>query len=275
MYRIINIIISLLLILMIMVGCGKQGSPASNTSPVKTEEVAVKTDGKADDKAKEEEDKNEFDYKVIDEKFKEEGIEINFPQIVSENNPTESDLINDVIQENIKSILSLYSSEEKPSITLDYTMSEYDKKALSIVYKGLYSQKDAAYPTNLFYTLNIYLGKDIRAIPLNELFKIDEFFVSQFKNGMYSPQIEGLDLEESGQNPKEIIESIYTDAQLIEQFKEENAKYYLADQGVILSVEAPHAIGDHIEMAIPYEAIEGNFVKENPVWQDYLFKDEG
>ena len=41
--------------------------------------------------------------------------------------------------------------------------------------------------------------------------------------------------------------------------------------GVIVSIEVPQALGDHLEMAINYETIEANMIKSSPVWKDYLF----
>jgi hypothetical protein len=45
--------------------------------------------------------------------------------------------------------------------------------------------------------------------------------------------------------------------------------------GVIVSIEVPHAVSDHLEMAIPYEAVESNMIKSSPLWKDYLFIKDG
>jgi hypothetical protein len=45
----------------------------------------------------------------------------------------------------------------------------------------------------------------------------------------------------------------------------------MADQGVNISIEVPHALVDHLEMDVNYESIEKNIEKNKPIWKDYLF----
>ena len=84
-----------------------------------------------------------------------------------------------------------------------------------------------------------------------------------------------MDLEKSNVNIKEVIEREYSNKDLISLFQKAEANYKLTEYGVILSIEVPHALGDHLEMAINYETIEINLIKNSPTWKDYLFLNKG
>ena len=118
-----------------------------------------------------------------------------------------------------------------------------DNKVLSISYQGTSYFEKAAYPVNIYHTQNTTLS-EVDTLPLKDIFIIDDHFVEAFKSGIYSNSRDDLD---------------------------NDANYKLTKYGVILSIEVPHAIGDHLEMAIPYEAMEANMIKNSLVWKDYLF----
>ncbi|HEY5562669.1 MAG TPA: hypothetical protein VIK72_13105 [Clostridiaceae bacterium] len=145
-----------------------------------------------------------------------------------------------------------------------------DNKVLSISYQGTSYFEKAAYPVNIYHTQNTTLS-EVDTLPLKDIFIIDDHFVEAFKSGIYSNSRDDLDLEKSGVNLKETIESQYSNKDLVDLFQKNDANYKLTKYGVILSIEVPHAIGDHLEMAIPYEAVEANMIKNSPVWKDYLF----
>lgn len=45
----------------------------------------------------------------------------------------------------------------------------------------------------------------------------------------------------------------------------------MTEYGVIVSIEVPHAMGDHMEMAIPYETVEILMkTEDSTVWSNYL-----
>jgi hypothetical protein len=104
---------------------------------------------------------------------------------------------------------------------------------------------------------------------LKDLFKIDNNFIEAFKAGTYSSSIEGLDLGKSGVNIKETIETQYSNNALISLFQKDEANFVLTSDGVIISIEVPHVLGDHLEMSIPYKSVEANMIKSSSVWKDY------
>lgn len=220
------------------------------------------------------EKKEEFTYSIIDETYTEKRITIRFPQLTKVSNPTKEDSINKSIQENIRRELDSLRNEGKDmgalTLNLNYEIAGYGQKVLSISYQGYAHFEQAASPVNVYHTQNITLD-NAETISLKDIFKIDDFFVEQFKKGMYSPSKEDLNLENSGVNLKEEIERQYSNQDLINLFQSSEVNYKLTQYGVIVSIEVPHALGDHLEMAINYETIETNIIKSSSVWKDYLF----
>jgi hypothetical protein len=252
----------------------KQSTVNKDTNVVKTEpsiETPVKN---TEVKNSELVEKADFTYSIIDETYTEEGITIKFPQLNKANNEAKADSVNKIIQESIRMKLdSLRMGQEDMGaffVDLKYETTGYDNKVLSIVYQGTSNFEKSAYPANIYYMKNISLG-EVDALTLKDIFVIDDNFIEAFKSGSYSPSRDDLDLEKSGVNIKETIESQYSNKDLMDYFEKQEVNYKLTMEGVILSIEVPHAIGDHLEMAIPYEAVEANMIKSSPVWKDYLF----
>ena len=265
-----------LILTMSLVACAKKEVSKETLS---TNQDVKKSDSEekvvSEKKTVPEKKNEEFTYSIIDETYTETGVNLKFPQLAKANNPTKADTINKAIQENIRETLDSLRSGEKDmgNLTLDlnYEIAGYGKKVLSISYQGYAHYEQAVKPLNVYYAQNIALGDDVHTIPLKDIFTINDFFVERFKLGMYSPSRADLDLEKSGVNLKEAIEQQYSNQELINLFQKAEANYKLTEYGVIVSIEVPHALGDHLEMAINYETIEINMIKSSQVWKDYLF----
>ncbi|MFA6808783.1 MAG: hypothetical protein WCR27_07305 [Eubacteriales bacterium] len=258
-----------LVLVMSIVACGNKD--ASKDTPTTNQDVK-KTDTKENVISNK---KEELTYSITDETYTETGITIKFPQLSKANDPIIADSINKAIQENIKEILGSLRSEEDGlgafTLDLNYEIAGYGNKVFAISYQGYAHYVQGAYPTNVYYTQNIVMKDDVHAIALKDIFMINDAFVEQFKSGVYSTSRTDLDLEKSGVNPKEVIEGQYSNQELISLFQSAEATYKLTENGVVVSVEVPHALGDHLEMAINYDNIEANMIKSSPVWQDYQF----
>jgi len=283
-------LVVILITVMSLVACAKKetskDTPSTNQD-VKKPESVVKTDSsekvvpviKADPVNKVVPDsKAAFTYSIIDETYTEKGITIKFPQLTKASDPIKGDSINKSIQESIRSKLDSLriGNEDLGALTLDlsYEMAGYGNKVLSITYQGYSNYEQANSPVNIYHTQNIALN-DVHTMTLKESFTINDFFVERFKSGMYSPSRADLDLEKAGVNIKEEIERQYSNKDLISLFQKAEANYKLTEYGVVLSIEVPHALGDHLEMAVPYETIEINIIRNNPLWKDYLFLNSG
>ena len=279
-----NIQRSFLSVLIVALALSLTACSGKEASEVRTKSTAVTQESSVNDTNSKEtavnnsvttktdaEIKAAFTYSIIDEAYTEDGIIIKFPQLTKASDPQKADAVNKAIQDDIKKELdSLKNGMEDMelfSLDLKYDLAGYSNKVLSISYQGTSNFEKAAYPVNVYHTQNIVLD-DVSNLPLKDIITIDSFFVGQFKSGMYSPTNEDLNLEKEGVNLKEVIEGQYSDAELISLFQKEDANYKLTKAGIILSVEVPHAIGDHLEMTINYELIKGNMIKSSPVWKD-------
>lgn len=259
-----------LLMLLFLSACGPKENALQSDTVQNSSSDSVSTDSVSAISVSSE----AFSYTVMDETYTDEGINAKYPQLINANDNQKADSVNKAIQTDIRTYLDNLktNAQEIGKLTLDlkYEIAGYKDKVLSIEYNGVSSTGDAAYPVNVYHTCSIDLSST-DFITLRDLFKIDSFFVQQFISGMYSPYTDDLDLETAGVDLKETISGQYSEQALIDLFSSATVNYRLTDQGVILSVEVPHALGDHMEMAINYESIERNIVKDNPIWKDYLF----
>ncbi|WHH57750.1 protease inhibitor I42 family protein [Petroclostridium sp. X23] len=214
-----------------------------------------------------------YTYDIEGRNWNVEGITVKYPMIVNSNIQEKSDEANDLIMNDMSTLIEIIKKNvNDETLTVDgvFDYSQISPTVLSICYEIDYYAESLAYPVSLYHTLTISLDQ-VAAIPLSDLFVIDETFVEDFKTmWMYAP-FRDLDLEASGVNIKEEIEKLYSNKELIKLFSQANAQYYLIDQGLILSIEVPHALGDHLEMATKYEFLEIYMKKDHPLWKDYMF----
>ncbi len=216
-----------------------------------------------------------FTYEIEDGVWEEEGIiDVTYPVLVNTNNEERADLINEAIGADMYNLIDGFLSlaEDPASMTIESTYEYTDSiwPAISISYLGSYYAEAAAYPVSFFHTITINLNT-AEVVPLSDFFVIDDTFVEAFMMGTYAPLIKGLDLEESGAAVSDIISEQYSYEELADFFSQAEATFYMTEIGVILSIEMPHALGDHLEMAVKYEYIETNIITDNPFWSDYTF----
>lgn len=216
----------------------------------------------------------DFTFELIDESYEENRHKVFFPQLVSESDPAKADLVNDIIQEDLKAYLAGIRETEADvgniSLELSWTSESMANNALTIAYSGVSSLADALYPQHVYRTVVINLVEPA-SLALSEVFDVGVTFAEQFRAGLYAPLRDELDLEASGADIPGIIDSLGSMDQLVQLLREPSTPFVLALQGVIVSVPVPHAVGDHLEMAIPYEAIESLMKRDTcSVWTEYL-----
>ncbi len=216
-------------------------------------------------------------YEIESSTWGEAAIAVTYPTIVNCDNQAWADEINEIIASDLYNVIDgasgIRALAEKPdtvTIDADYNYSDSLETILSIKYIGVYNVEKSAYPVNFFHTLTINLD-DAKILKLSDLFVINQAFVDAFKTGNYAPYSSDLDLEAAGENIQNIISNQYTDEELIAWFSDAEVDFYMTENGVILSIEVPHVLGDHLEMAVNYENIESNIIRENPVWASYGF----
>lgn len=217
-----------------------------------------------------------FTFDVDSRSWNEEGITVKYLLLVNSSDPVKAGKINDLIMDDISRVLETIKNESPDdSITVD-GMFEYEtpgSSVLSIGYNITYFTETQAYPVDVFHSITISLD-EAAIIPLSDLFVIDESFVEAFKMGMYAPHRDDLDLEATVDSMYELIGGLYSNEELINTFLMENAAYRLTGQGIVLSIDVAHMMGDHLEMAVNFENLESNIRRDHPFWNDYMFLDE-
>jgi hypothetical protein len=217
-----------------------------------------------------------FTFDVDSRSWNEEGITVKYLLLVNSSDPDKAGKINDLIMDDMSRVLeTIKDNNPDDSITIDGVF-EYETPSpsvLSIGYNITYFGETLAYPVDVFHSITISLDA-AAIIPLSDLFVIDESFVEAFKMGMYAPHRDDLDLEVTADSMYELIGGLFSNEELSNTFLMENAAYRLTGQGIVLSIDVAHMMGDHLEMAVNFENLESNIRRDHPFWNDYMFLDE-
>ncbi len=216
----------------------------------------------------------DFTYEFQDETYDQDGRKIVFPQLINANDPAKADLVNDVIQEELKAYLLEVDALAKDvgaiSLDLAWSSESFGNNALTIIYKGISTSDGAAYPQNVYRTTVINLLEPA-SIQLTDAFDVGGDFAARLRDGMYAPTQEGLDLEASSVDIVGLIDDQGDTAELAKQLQTPGTPFVLTSLGVIVSIPVPHATGDHLEMALPYESVEPLMKRDTcTVWTGYL-----
>lgn len=170
------------------------------------------------------------------------SVMLSYPQIDSLNN------INELIKNKALNPINEYVQDnENFTITVKDEVSLNKGNLLSIKYSGLFSSKTTAHPTDLFYTTNIDL-KSGRELLLKDFVNVNESFLNDLKN--YGTVATKSDSKELIEEQKRILKNLR-----LEDLKKPGTYTYLTDDSLGISVEIPHAAGDHMEIEIPYKSI--------------------
>lgn len=202
------------------------------------------------------EEKNTEPFEIDTVTYEDEELIIHYPQLNKMQDKELEQQINTLIQEDATLFLKQYQGGDSP-LEMNYEVLLPDSDTFSIRYTGDYN--GGMYPTNLFFTTTID-WKNGEKVRLADMFVIDEGFIEKLQNASY------IDWE----NPKEpnqekqdaIVEYVNTfDSEtLIEAITkadhpnpEENPYgvfSYFLDDAVIISIQVPHALGDHAEFEL-------------------------
>lgn len=191
---------------------------------------------------------NNSNYDIVKATYEDKGININYPQIEKMLDSNKQKKINEIIRNEALNVINDYKEDiDNLDLKLDYEISFKGSDIISIKYLGDAYVKGAAHPTNIIRTTNINID-NISSLKLSDVVKINDSFVKKFKGGKYKAWSTNLNLETAGEL-KNIVGSLDNQA-LIEQFKEKTAKFYFTKDSLGVSVEIPHAVGDHMDFEI-------------------------
>lgn len=170
-------------------------------------------------------------------------VQVHYPQIQTDQEDYKS--INDEIAAMVPLFVVSTYGEDYHGLTLemDYTVYTYMGKWISVVFEGIGNVQDTAHPTNILFSLNFDLVTGSR-VALSDIFPIDSSTIQKLRE-VYPPD------DYKAEWLREI-----PDIQLLELLKNSdhlfgNTYSYFTSEGLYVSLQAPHAIGDHVEFCIP------------------------
>ncbi|SHH18914.1 hypothetical protein [Desulfosporosinus lacus] len=234
-------LISLLFLAMMINGCGDKKDivlSSNNTNKVQEKFSTTSTDK----------------YDIVKATFRDKTIMINYPQISNLSDSGKEEIVNKLIMASALEVLDNYKDDiSSLKLDMDFEIKYKGTDLLSIQYLGTSSVKDSAYPVNLIQTANIDLRKE-KNLTLSDVVTMGDGFINKFTDGKYIAYGSDLDLN-SGGVLKDVL-SDFSSKDLEESFKQHSAKFYFTKDTLGVSVEVPHAVGDHLEMEMDYKSLE-------------------
>jgi len=232
------IMILILLLIFAISGCENQNDVNENNTPEK--EV----------------------YEITKENYTDNNIIINYPQISNLNDNEKQIRINEMIKSQALEVLENYKDGISDlNLEMDYEIKYQGEDILSIQYIGLSAMKGAAYPINEFNTANIDLENE-QLLKLIDVVTINDKFIEKFNAGKYVAYSNSLNLESEGA----LIDALHNfdNNSLIESLNKKTTKFYFTKDSLVVSIELPHVLGDHLEMEIKYDDL-GDLLLKTPV----------
>jgi hypothetical protein len=182
-----------------------------------------------------------------------QNIKINYPQISNYNDSRKQQTINNLIKTSVLKVLEDYQDDlSSLDMNIDYEIKYQGADLLSIEYLGLATVKGTAHPVNAIWTTNIDLEKK-QELALGAVVNINDSLVEKFKEGQYKAYSADLHIKSAGALP-DVLDG-FSSQDLLEFFKEQSRKFYFTKDSLGISVEVGHAVGDHLEMEMPYTAL--------------------
>lgn len=211
------------------------------------------------------------------EQYKKDGIEAEYPKLISGGNTEDLERWNQMIYEDFNKILKIYSFNPFPELTPSPTnqiptiltiknmVKLNTTNLISIFYNADYNSKFSAHPTDLVYTTNIDKTNKVR-LKLSDIIKLDKDFVKDFREWTFIPVEQGN--EELNKAIKDYVDNI-SDEDLLMGFQTADNigsgnlwgiySYFTPDR-LGISLEVPNYIGDHIEFEREYSKLK-DFLK--------------
>lgn len=189
--------------------------------------------------------------------YKEGNVSIQYPVVSNLDDPSIEEKINNLFKSNALEILKAYSIDpQKDSLSIECRINSSGRKRTTAVYTGLYSPKEAAHPTHLFFTntIDMAFAKDVGLSDYVDPYTLAGYVLSddcQFYNA--SPEAVEYVKQANTDNSLESYTQLFQNADFpIEKKTSDGTSLFpecfsYEDEGTILfSLPVPHAVGDYI-----------------------------
>lgn len=140
-------------------------------------------------------------------------------------------------------------------LELYYRMASFSNEIISIIFEGLSSYKKAAYPIHVFFTLNIDPANG-QKISFADRYVIDDALYDVFAAYAQKDITEkagGTWPENWGSFSEAICDK---DAFLDGLSSSKDFHVFYTNEGIGISYPVPHAMGDHLEVILPYSELK-------------------
>lgn len=192
-------------------------------------------------------------YQIKKTLYQSGNLTIQYPQLTDMIDKMKEQQMNELLKTEAIKFVTQYGDSDS-SLSMDYQVAVKTKDTLSVLYSGDYN--GGMYPTHLIFTTNIDLqsGKKLR---LSDVASINEEFIDEFKQSPY------IDRDQPSSPNKELEAAVresldnFNHGELIEALKQadhpsmEDNPYgiysYFEQDHLIVSIQVPHALGDHAE----------------------------
>jgi hypothetical protein len=265
---------AILLSLLLMGGCAvanpgtspsgeTSASPSGSTpaaSPVE-ESASQETIAQASPSA-------EAGYEFKETEYASGGISIKYPQIINLADTALQNKLNKIIADSALRDLDVIKNDSRLTDYEIVTKVTYNTpRVISMYFNGYSNYSESAHPNMFLYALIIDTEKQEK-VPLKALVTINADFVKLLINGRYFA--EGYDMSEEYKT--EIRDYLSQDTEyLLTELRNADtsdsfATAFLTEEGLMVSVSAPHVMGDHIEILLTYKELEG-YQTDNLLWK--------
>lgn len=202
--------------------------------------------------------------------FQEESEKLYFNIKLSENNnfsKKQKSFIKEYVESEMKKLtdeLCAASFTETQEVNnqdyteLDLKLSFSSEDLISIIFTGLYSKKNTAHPTHLFFTLNFH-PKKMEIIDFSQQYIIDNELYTAFaaqgeKN--WIEEVGGIWPEGWGSFSETLCsqDKFYNGLKTSDEYP--SVFHYYTNKGVGFSYCVAHALGDHKEVELSYDVLK-------------------
>ncbi|OSA90292.1 UNVERIFIED_ORG: DUF4163 domain-containing protein [Clostridium botulinum] len=203
------------------------------------------------------------EYELVSKNYNKNNVKINYPEIKNFNDDEKLKSINKYLKECALKVLDDYIKEnpnlEAVNLNVNYDVKFKNEKYISIVYEGEVNVNGTAYPSSIFYTTNVDLEsgniirlsdysnvndilnklkdpKNIKVIAENdELAAAQKDFILNIGNDNLINMVKNADFHEVNTKIESPKDGVYS---------------YFDKDGVVISLQVNHAIGDHAEFKL-------------------------
>jgi hypothetical protein len=258
-------------------GASPSGSPASSASAASSETVppvqpsvsAVPPSASAtDDASAAPSTSPAAPFKFEDKTYKSGVFTISYPQITGLEDAKLRDELNGLIYDAAtRDVSALKGDQALREYKLSGLATYNDPRLISVYFIGYKNLQDTMYSPQFLYTQNIDVGSR-QTVQLRELVKISKSFVQLMLNGAFSAM--SYDMTDEQATAIKLYLNETSSDHWITQLKNADSpdsftSTYLTKDALVISVAVPHAMGDHIEITLPFKDLE-KYKTTSPLW---------